>query len=379
MKIIHLILGKANPNRMNGVNKVVHNLATEQQRLGFPVEVWGITPNPKEATTEREYKTRFFHSSFNKFKLNRELRDAIRGENSQSRFHFHGGFIPDFIPVSKELLAQKIPYSITPHGNYMKGAMQHNALIKKIYFQTFEQSLLRHAQFVHCIGKGEITDLHDLLAEAKVVLIPNGQRQEELTFKFSKLDKRDGLVFGFCGRITRHQKGLDLLLEGFRKYKTELHGPGELWLVGDGEYKAEIETYIRNHQLEAWIKLWGTRYGEEKLNIMANMNAFYHPSRNEGLPMAVLEAAGLGIPLVVSQFTNMTEYVNAYQAGISLKENTANDIAASMLQIYQAFQVSSLEQTGNSARTMAEKEFDWKIISQKLIDAHYQETISERI
>ena len=27
MKIIHIVLGKANPNRMNGVNKVVHNLA----------------------------------------------------------------------------------------------------------------------------------------------------------------------------------------------------------------------------------------------------------------------------------------------------------------------------------------------------------------
>jgi hypothetical protein len=30
MEIVHLILGKANPDRMNGVNKVVYQLATYQ-------------------------------------------------------------------------------------------------------------------------------------------------------------------------------------------------------------------------------------------------------------------------------------------------------------------------------------------------------------
>ena len=46
MEIIHLILGKANPNRMNGVNKVVHELATTQVEKGISAEVWGITDNP---------------------------------------------------------------------------------------------------------------------------------------------------------------------------------------------------------------------------------------------------------------------------------------------------------------------------------------------
>jgi hypothetical protein len=34
MEIIHIILGKANPDRLNGVNKVVYNLATEQTMAG---------------------------------------------------------------------------------------------------------------------------------------------------------------------------------------------------------------------------------------------------------------------------------------------------------------------------------------------------------
>jgi len=42
MNIIHLVLGKANPNRMNGVNKVANQLATTMTNLNKEVELWGI-------------------------------------------------------------------------------------------------------------------------------------------------------------------------------------------------------------------------------------------------------------------------------------------------------------------------------------------------
>ena len=46
MKIIHLVLGKANPNRMNGVNKVAHYHAEYLHKLGHEVEIWGLTSTP---------------------------------------------------------------------------------------------------------------------------------------------------------------------------------------------------------------------------------------------------------------------------------------------------------------------------------------------
>ena len=106
---------------------------------------------------------------------------------------------------------------------------------------------------------------------------------------------------------------------------------------------------------------------------MANMNAFYHPSRNEGLPMAVLEAAVLGKALVVSEYTNMTGYVSEYNAGICLKHNTPEEIAASMQSIHQMMLDGTLENHGKNARRMAEENFDWKIIAQQLLDAYATE------
>ena len=63
MEIIHSILGKANPNRMNGVNKVVHELATIQVEKGISAEVWGITEQSCTRLPSRIFKTRLFKAS----------------------------------------------------------------------------------------------------------------------------------------------------------------------------------------------------------------------------------------------------------------------------------------------------------------------------
>lgn len=370
MKIIHLLLGKANPERMNGVNKVAHSLATNQAEIGVEVEIWGITPTPDELIKDRIYRVKLFQSHFNKWSIDPLLKKAIHSLQKDSVVHFHAGFIPEYRAIAKLLYQRGIPYVITPHGNYMKGAMEKNALLKKAYFHLIEKDMLKKAFFIHCIGQGEITDLKKLGVPENIKLIPNGQDFSAFKFPFQELARAGTPVFGFCGRIARFQKGLDLLMEAFRLYKTEYKGSGVLWLIGEGEYKENIESFIQKYGLKEDVKLFGSRFGEEKLNIMANMDAFYHPSRNEGLPMAVLEAASLSKMLVVSEFTNMTQYVSDYDAGICLKQNTAQEIAASMIEVEKHYKSGAIHLKGINARKMAEENFDWTQIAVKMLNAY---------
>ena len=62
MKIIHLVLGKGNPNRMNGVNKVAYQLATTQTEMGHDVTLWGIANDLHKNYPERNFKTVLFHA-----------------------------------------------------------------------------------------------------------------------------------------------------------------------------------------------------------------------------------------------------------------------------------------------------------------------------
>lgn len=370
MKIIHILLGKGNPDRMNGVNKVAHSLATQQTLLGAEVELWGITPKPSTKSTARIYKTRFFKDRQIKWLLDEELLKALQEQEKSTVFHLHAGFIPQFYGLSTQLTSLDLKYVITPHGNYMNGAMKKNKTFKRLYFNFFEKKILQNALFIHCIGKGEIDDIALLGQFNKIKLIPNGQDLSDFNFDFHQIQSEEAPIFGFCGRVTKHQKGLDLLIEAFRIYKQELQGTGELWLVGEGEYKTELQSIISSFQLNKVVRLWGSKFGNEKLNIMANMDAFFHPSRNEGLPMAVLEAAVLKKPLVVSQFTNMAEYVSAHNAGICLLNNTPAEIAESMQKIALWKQNHKLTELGENAYQMFLNHFEWKHIAQELIDAY---------
>ena len=60
MGLIHLVLGKANPARMNGVNKVVFQLASRQAASGRDVQIWGITKDQKHNYEERDVETTLF-------------------------------------------------------------------------------------------------------------------------------------------------------------------------------------------------------------------------------------------------------------------------------------------------------------------------------
>ncbi|MCG8384731.1 MAG: hypothetical protein MJA30_04255, partial [Cytophagales bacterium] len=102
MKIIHIILGKANPDRMNGVNKVVNSLATAQAHLNYQAEVWGITHSLEKNYPGRNYTTRLFQAHKNKWRLDHKLIEAIQNVKD-AVFHIHGGFIPEFFHVARYL------------------------------------------------------------------------------------------------------------------------------------------------------------------------------------------------------------------------------------------------------------------------------------
>jgi hypothetical protein len=153
MEIIHLILGKANPNRLNGVNKVVYQLASNQARKQREVAVWGITKSLNHNYGERNFKTILFPEMKNPFIIAKSLKESLLAKRGDVVFHLHGGWIPIYSSLSKYLFKNNIPFVLTPHGAYNTIAMQRSSFIKKIYFQFFEASLLKRVSKIHCIGE----------------------------------------------------------------------------------------------------------------------------------------------------------------------------------------------------------------------------------
>lgn len=355
---------------MNGVSKVAHQLAHTQALQGHEVEMWGLTPTPDEIMAPRAYQLRLFKQTGH-FALDAKLKLALKELPRENIcFHIHGGFIFPFYLISRRLFLLRIPYVFTPHGSYSPFAFQRSGWKKKIYFNLFESNMVKRAQTLHFLGKSGFELFDKLMKIDHKVLIPNGQNLEELVFDYEPVINCNYPIFSFCGRLINHYKGLDILLEAFGRYKQN-GGKGLLWLIGDGPDKDKLKQLALKWNIDREVFFFGSQYGKDKLSLLLESDAFVHPSRSEGFPTAVLEAAGLGLPCILSEATNVAGYIRQYKVGIALEKNDVHHITEALFQIEIIKKHNGLEEMGHAAHRMVEAEFDWQDIASRLV-AVYQ-------
>lgn len=363
MDIIHLVLGKANPERMNGVNKVVYQLATKQVEAGLQAFVWGIAIDLEKNYGDRNFETQLFLQQRNPFSVSKELKQAIKYLHKPVVFHLHGGWIPVFSTVSKILVSHKIPFVFTPHGAYNSGAMERSFWVKKIYFHLFEKKILLKTQKIHCIGKSETIGLARLFSKPKSILLPYGYENHNATPITKSLN--ENIVFGFIGRLDIYTKGLDTLLEAFEILIKKTPN-AQLWIIGDSKEKKVLEQQIITKKLNHNVFLFGSKFGVEKDDLLAKIDVFVHPSRNEGLPLSVIEAAGCGKPCVVTNTTNIGDLITQYEAGKTIYTQNGTDLEAAMSALNSIWNNPvAFSQLQQNAIKMIQENYNWKRIIQQ--------------
>lgn len=364
--IIHIALGKANPERQNGVNKVVNSVATYQIKNNLNVEFWGITHNPTHNYPSRNYSTRLFNDYRNKFKIDPQLKNALRTLNPQEVIiHIHGAFIPQFYTISKLLKKLSIPYFFTPHGGYNLKALERSKWTKKVYIKLFERFLVNSAIGVQLLGESEKEGANKFFNNT-FHFIPNGQELQKKHFKQPAI--RHNIQIGFLGRIDIETKGLDILLEGIAIVSK--HITIQLDIVGSGGEIEQLKKRVKHLQLTKQVSFKGALFGEEKLNLIAKWDALCLTSRNEGLPGVVLEAASVGTPSIVSKATNMVHYIQYYNSGWILPQNNGFFLSEMLHELHHLKRTNQLTEFKESAQTMISNTFDWNKIVKQLIVAY---------
>ncbi len=366
-KIVHLMLGKCNPNRLNGVNRAVHQYAEAGLNFGMDVEVWGITKDPHSPTPSRSYSLRLFQRTISRFFIDSNLKKMLSELKARvDVVHLHGAFTPEFWAISNYLKTLGLWYVISPHGVYSSGAMNARYLKKKLYFHLFERSIISGAGAIHILTQAEVSGISlSKLNHDKLCIIPNGQ---DLKPSYSR--SKSSLEFVFCGRLKSDHKGLDLLISGFSLYKKQ-GGIGFLSLVGDGPDKCFLMQLVSREKLNNFVTWHGPKYGKEKDALVSNADFFILTSRWEGLPMAALEAAAAAVPLLVTKETNLQSYILAFNSGIIIKNNTPDGILEGLQCAELAWQSGDIEKYAETAKKMVKTQFSWNIIFQKMKNELY--------
>lgn len=100
---------------------------------------------------------------------------------------------------------------------------------------------------------------------------------------------------GFFGRLTE-VKRVDVIIEVAAE--LERHHPGQfgVYLFGDGPLRSELEEHAKRLRLESMVHFMG--FTGEPAPALRSMHALVLTSDHEGLPMIVLEAMALGVPVI---------------------------------------------------------------------------------
>jgi glycosyltransferase involved in cell wall biosynthesis len=358
MRIIHIVIGKANPESLNGISRIIHGMATAQHRQGHRAEIWGLADSVNLTPRHREYVMRVFKRTPARFLLGRELQSAVDHIEPGTWVQFHSGFTPEYAIIARQLRARRIAYGISAHGGYHGGVLKKNPWKKHLYFALWEKNFLGGATWVHTMGPTEVEDVHKLAPDVRAIVIPSGQEAIPVPEPISDSSIERPLI-GYCGRLTMRVKGLDLLIRGFSEYKTR-GGKGHLWLIGDGEDRAALEAMAAEGGSSKSISFLGAKFGQEKNQLVASVDAFIHSSRWDALPTACLEAAALGRPLLVSPHMNIAEYVRRCNAGLLLNEASAEGVLRALERVEELYRAGRLQELGDNGRRLIEREFSWE-------------------
>jgi glycosyltransferase involved in cell wall biosynthesis len=105
------------------------------------------------------------------------------------------------------------------------------------------------------------------------------------------------VVVGFSGRLDLI-KNLGLLLKIFACCVRE-HPNLRLLMVGDGPERRRLETLCQENKLQNHVVFTGQQ--ENVLSFLRSMDIFLLTSLREQMPMAVLEAMAVGIPIIATK------------------------------------------------------------------------------
>jgi glycosyltransferase involved in cell wall biosynthesis len=365
-KIIHIALGKANPQKQNGVNKVINELIKAQRKQGFEVELWGITNSPNKLIENRDYTYHLFKKKG--FLLDQKLVKKIKEIKSPNQviFHFHGSFTPDLYRVSVLLRQKNIKYIVTPHGAYNEIAIEKGFYKKWLFIHLFEKKYIKNAAFVQLLGASELIGLKKHFKNYNYKIIPNGHH-----FNIS-LERKvfHKMHFGYVGRIDVFGKGLKELIQGFQWF-IEIHKPknAKLHIIGNGPDLAMLQQLSSHLKLDDYIVFHGSVFGDEKDALMKELDALILPSRGEGIPGVVLEALSLGVPCIISKETNMGEDVKSFLAGIVIEEINEKEVYEALTKTLRWNDEKRNELSKNAIQLVKEK-YNWNVINPLIIDLY---------
>lgn len=170
-------------------------------------------------------------------------------------------------------------------------------------------------------------------------------------------------------RLTE-KKGLHVAIEACRQLKAQ--GVAFRYrILGIGPWERRLRTLIEQYQLNDVIEMPGFKPSHDVKAMLDEADVFLLPSITgadgdmEGIPVALMEAMAVGLPVVSTVHSGIPELVEAGKSGWLVPENDAQALAA-RLEIFSRIDHDTLKPVVQRAREKVAQDFNQQVINRQL-------------
>lgn len=266
--------------------------------------------------------------------------------------HAHFGPMGVLIaPVADKL---KIPLVVTFYG-YDISELTHQKNWRQAYLE-----LAKTADFVTVLSE-EMKEraLKSGFKSKQVKVIHLGTRVDRIAYQKPAYPIQHFLSIG---RLSEKKGHLDTL-EAFKLVLQKSNRQLDLTIIGEGEDRRKIESYIQTHHLQDSVSLPGSVPHAKVIDYLYEADAFIlnsktsHDGDKEGTPTVLAEAQAAGLPCISTFHSGIPEMIPAENHRFLADEGDIHMIASNIERLLSASEeeINDISQAG---RLHVEAEFD---------------------
>jgi glycosyltransferase involved in cell wall biosynthesis len=286
--------------------------------------------------------------------------------------HVHAIFSYASTRAMRTARTQRVPYVCRPLGQLCEWSLRQRALKKRAYLALFEKANLDAAAAIHYTTRQEEAEARPLRLACPAFVLPHGvDLPARMPDARAALRQRLGLpsearVVLFLSRL-HTKKGLECLIPALARLRDD-----SFWfvLVGDAEspeYEAQVQALLQATGLLARTRRVPFATGEWKQALLQGADLFALTSHSENFGLAVLEAMGAGLPVLLTSGVALAQEVARHQAGEIVPMNQAAVADAARRLLADSGLRLSL---GAAGRRLVEREYAWPSVATRLTEEY---------
>jgi glycosyltransferase involved in cell wall biosynthesis len=344
-----------------GVPAVVRQLSRRLSELGYDLTLAHVSGDASDlgdiANIIKSVPHGFLRSWGHSPELEICLKDSTTFQKQNcALFHIHGVWKAPQALAAIYSANLSLPFLFSVHGMlepwlWKQQGIAHR-LKKVLFWSLLSKKYMSKSTLVHAITPLERDNLHALLPNCRIEIIPNAIDLDALSPYCATARTKK---FLFLGRL-EPKKGIDILIKAFSH--ASLASDWTLEIVGptwSDSYVESLYRLVENSGLLDRVHFRGPLVGLPKQALLESSWAMVTPSHSEVVGLVNLEAAAYLLPSITTYQTGLTDWL---EGGGLLVSPEVDSLSRALIQS-SSWSYEEQYERGLASRALVEKRYSW--------------------